>query len=103
MSRLRTCGAARAAAYRERSSTLSTVALMDEATLRANRADFERVTFRPRVLVDVSRRDLGTRVLGAPVQAPIILAPTGLAGLVAPRGEILAARVAARRGLGYLL
>ena len=75
----------------------------DETTLRANRSAFERVTFRPRVLVDVSRRDYSTRVLGSPLTAPIILAPTGLAGLVAPSGEILAARVAARRGLGFTL
>jgi L-lactate dehydrogenase (cytochrome) len=75
----------------------------DESTLRANRSAFQRVTFRPRVLVDVSKRDLSTTVLGASLTAPIILAPTGLAGLIAPRGEILAARAAVRRGLGFTL
>ncbi|MFN0072386.1 MAG: alpha-hydroxy acid oxidase [Chloroflexota bacterium] len=75
----------------------------DESTLKANRAAFERVTFRPRVLVDVSRREHASTVLGESLTAPIILAPTGLAGLVAPRGEILAARVAARRGLRFTL
>lgn len=75
----------------------------DEFTLRENRAAFDRVTFRPRVLVDVSKRDVSTTVLGESMSAPIILAPTGLAGLVAPGGEISVARVAARRGLRFTL
>jgi L-lactate dehydrogenase (cytochrome) len=75
----------------------------DESTLQANRSAFERVTFRPRVLVDVSRRDFTTSILGESLAAPIILGPTGLAGLIAPRGEILAARVAAHRRLGFTL
>ena len=36
----------------------------DERTLRANRADFSKLVFRPRVLVDVSQRDQSTTILG---------------------------------------
>ena len=75
----------------------------DEATLRANRAGFRRYTFNPRVLVDVSERDQSTSVLGERLAAPLILAPTGFTGMLWPRGEILAARAAARKGLVYTL
>ena len=75
----------------------------DEATLRANRAGFRCYTFNPRVLVDVSQRDQSTSVLGERLAAPLILAPTGFTGMLWPRGEILAARAAARKGLVYTL
>jgi isopentenyl diphosphate isomerase/L-lactate dehydrogenase-like FMN-dependent dehydrogenase len=75
----------------------------DEFTLRANRAGFRRYTFSPRVLVDVSERDQSTTVLGERLAAPLILAPTGFTGMLWPRGEILAARAAARKGLVYTL
>ncbi len=75
----------------------------DEATLRANRAGFRRYTFNPRVLVDVSGRDQSTTVLGERLASPLILAPTGFTGMLWPRGEILAARAAARKGLVFTL
>src|SRR5215212_3359878 len=71
----------------------------DEVTLRANRSDFGRLVFRPRVLVDVSKRDQTTTILGQAVTSPLILAPTGLAGMLSPRGEIAAARAASKRGI----
>jgi L-lactate dehydrogenase (cytochrome) len=71
----------------------------DEVTLRANRRDFGRLVFRPRVLVDVSKRDQTTTILGQTVTSPLILAPTGLAGMLSPRGEIAAARAASKRGI----
>jgi L-lactate dehydrogenase (cytochrome) len=70
-----------------------------EATLRANRAAFERVTFRPRVMVDVAGRDLSTTVLGQTLAMPLVLAPVGLAGLFARSGEALALRAAERAGI----
>ena len=73
----------------------------DEVTLQANQADFARYRFRPRVLVDVSRRDQSTTVLGTPVASPLILAPTGFTGLFWPRGEAVAARAAGTRGVVY--
>ena len=75
----------------------------DERTLRANRADFEKLTFRPKVLVDVSRRDQSTTILGTPVSSPLILAPTGLAGMLWAKGEMAAARAAARHDVIFTL
>src|SRR2546421_11534682 len=75
----------------------------DERTLRRNPAAFERLTFSPRILVDVDRRDQSTTVLGQPLASPLILAPTGLCGMAAPRGEVLAARAALRTGTVFTL
>ena len=66
----------------------------DEVTLRENRAAFERITLLPRMLVDVSVRDLGTTVLGEPVSMPILIAPTGFSGLAHPEGEVAATKAA---------
>jgi L-lactate dehydrogenase (cytochrome) len=73
----------------------------DEVTLRANRADFDKLRFRPRVLVDVSQRSLATRIFGQDLSLPLLLAPIGLSGVFARRGEIQAARAAERAGIGY--
>ncbi|MSQ60058.1 MAG: alpha-hydroxy-acid oxidizing protein [Betaproteobacteria bacterium] len=73
----------------------------DEVSLRANREDFGRYRFVPRVNTDVSRRDLSTTILGQPASLPIIIAPTGLAGLVRRKGECLEAQVATRLGIPY--
>ncbi len=70
----------------------------DEVTLRANRAAFERIALRYRVLVDVSQRDLATTVLGQSVAMPILIAPTAFHGLAHPGGEVATARAAARAG-----
>ena len=75
----------------------------DERTLAANRTDFDRWTFAPRYMVDVTTRDLSTTVLGTHLSAPIITAPTGLAGLARRHGELLAARAAERAGIGFCL
>src|SRR3990170_4517009 len=52
-----------------------------EETLRANRADLERIKLRQRVLVDVSARDLGTTIIGEPVPLPLGLAQVALTGM----------------------
>lgn len=75
----------------------------DEVSLRLNRSAFDRMTFRPRVFVDVSHVDTRLQVLGQTLDTPIILAPTGLCGMAAPRGELLAARAAARTGSVFTL
>jgi len=75
----------------------------DERTLRANRLDFSKLVFRPRVLVDVTHRDQSTTILGQTVSSPLILAPTGLAGMMWPQGEIAAARAATKRGIIFTL
>lgn len=75
----------------------------DEATMRANRRDFERWTLRPKVLVDVARRDLATRFLGADHALPFMLGPVGFLGLYAGHGEIAAARAAHQAGIPLCL
>ncbi|MFL5864989.1 MAG: alpha-hydroxy-acid oxidizing protein [Solirubrobacteraceae bacterium] len=70
-----------------------------EDTMRANEAAFRRWRIVPRVLRDVSARDLATTVLGTPVPAPVGLAPVGVQALVHPDGEPAAARAAAAVGL----
>jgi L-lactate dehydrogenase (cytochrome) len=76
---------------------------LDEVTLRANRSDFQRVALAPRVLTDVSRRDASTTVLGQHIALPLIIAPTGLAGLLWRRGEVALARAAEAAGIPYCL
>src|SRR6266436_2229159 len=66
----------------------------DEITLRENRAAYERITLLPRMLVDVSARDLRITVLGEPVSMPILIAPTALPGLAHSEGEIATTRAA---------
>src|SRR3954464_12164834 len=70
-----------------------------EQTLRANREDLERIKFRQRILVDVSKRDLSPTILGEPAALPLILAPVGLLGMQHGDGEILACRAAQTAGI----
>src|SRR3954453_19671046 len=74
-----------------------------EQTLRANREDLERIKFRQRILVDVSKRDLSTTILGEPAALPLILAPVGLLGMQHGDGEILACRAAQAAGIPFTL
>ncbi len=75
----------------------------DEVTLRRNRTVFDQLTFRPRVLRDVSSRDVSTSLFGQRLDLPVIVSPTGMAGLVWPYGEIAAARGANQKGTIYTL
>jgi L-lactate dehydrogenase (cytochrome) len=75
----------------------------DELTLRANRADLDAIRLRQRVMVDTSKRDLTTTMLGEKVAMPVAIAPTGLTGLIHGDGEILAARAAEAAGLKFCL
>ena len=68
----------------------------DEVTLRANRAAFERIRLRPRMLVDVRTCHMRTTVLGTPVSMPILIAPTAFHCLAHPLGECATAQAAAR-------
>lgn len=70
----------------------------DEITLRDNRAAFERYKLRPRMLVDVSQRDLSTTILGQSLPLPILIAPMAFQCLAHPEGEIATAKAAAKLG-----
>src|ERR1041384_5404406 len=74
-----------------------------EDTLRANSEDLQQIKFRQRILVDVSRRDLSTTMLGEKVSVPIALAPIGICGMVHGDGEILACRAAQAAGIPFTL
>uniref|UniRef100_A0A0D9X1H6 (S)-2-hydroxy-acid oxidase n=1 Tax=Leersia perrieri TaxID=77586 RepID=A0A0D9X1H6_9ORYZ len=67
----------------------------DEHTLRENIAAYGRIILRPRVLVDVSKIDMSTTLLGYNMPSPIIVAPTGGHKLAHPEGEKATARAAA--------
>lgn len=75
----------------------------DELTLRANRADFEALRFRQRVLVDASQQHLATRILGREAAMPLVLAPAGMAGFIHGNGELHAARAAEAAGIPFCL
>lgn len=75
----------------------------DELTSRRNRAAYQRVEFRPRVLRDVSVVDPRTSLLGREMRFPLVLAPTGFTRIADPQGELAVARAAARTGIPYTL
>ncbi|CAH8370033.1 unnamed protein product [Eruca vesicaria subsp. sativa] len=67
----------------------------DQHTLKENVAAFSRIMFRPRVLVDVSNIDMSTSILGYPISAPIMIAPTAYHMLAHLDGETATAKAAA--------
>lgn len=75
----------------------------DEQTLRANEAAWSGVTLRQRVLRDVDGVDTSTTLAGQPCRMPLALAPLGLGGLLARRGEVQAARAAEAAGVPFTL
>jgi (S)-mandelate dehydrogenase len=75
----------------------------DEQTLRGNREAFARLRFVPQTLVDTAQRHQRTAILGREAGAPLIIAPTGLNGLLHPDGDATLARAALRYGVPYTL
>jgi isopentenyl diphosphate isomerase/L-lactate dehydrogenase-like FMN-dependent dehydrogenase len=75
----------------------------DEWTLAENVRAFNRWILRPRMLVDVGSVSTATRVLGADVSMPILVAPTAFQRLASPEGEIATARAAASAGTVFCL
>ena len=74
-----------------------------EQTLRANEDAWTRVGLRQRVLVDVAGVDTATTLAGQACAMPLALAPLGLAGMMARRGEVQAARAAEAAGVPFTL
>jgi isopentenyl diphosphate isomerase/L-lactate dehydrogenase-like FMN-dependent dehydrogenase len=66
----------------------------DEVTLRANREGFLKLQLRPRRLVDVSKIDMSTEILGVKYDNPIVIAPVGGNVFFHPDGEVAVARAA---------
>lgn len=75
----------------------------DELTLAENVASWRRRQLRPRVLVDVSRINASTTLLGAAAAFPAAVAPMAVQGLAHPDGEIAMARAAAAAGIPFTL
>jgi L-lactate dehydrogenase (cytochrome) len=74
-----------------------------ERTIAANLEAFERWRILPRMLRDVSVRDMATTVLGTAMDAPVLLAPVGVQSIVHPQAELAVARAAAAQGLVSIL
>lgn len=75
----------------------------DEITLRRNRLAFERVTFAPRVLIDVASVNTEVRLAGVTAAWPAVVGPTGLNGLYRREAEETLARAACAAGLPFVL
>ncbi len=74
-----------------------------EATLGRNVADIEAIALRQRVMRDMSKLDMSVETLGQKLAMPVGLAPVGMAGMYASRGEVQAARAAAEVGVPFCL
>ena len=75
----------------------------DHLTLKDNRAAFERLRLRPRMLRDVSHISLETEVMGQAMSMPVMLAPTAMHRLAHPEGELAMARAAKQQGVVQVL
>jgi isopentenyl diphosphate isomerase/L-lactate dehydrogenase-like FMN-dependent dehydrogenase len=75
----------------------------DECGMARNRAAFDAITFRPRVLRGVETIDTTTEVFGKPLPFPLAVAPTGAAGLMWHKGDLALARAAARAGVPFII
>ena len=74
-----------------------------EHTLKRNVADLADIALRQRVLKNMSELSLETRLFDETLAMPVALAPVGLAGMYARRGEVQAARAAAAKGIPFTL
>ena len=75
----------------------------DEVSLKNNRSIFDGIRFKPRTLVDVSKRTQATTIFGVNHKMPIAIAPTGVAGLMWYEGEVALARAARAAGIPFTL
>ena len=75
----------------------------NEHTLRRNTADLADIALRQRILKNMSELSLETELFGEKLAMPVILAPVGLTGMYARRGEVQAALAAAKKGIPFTL
>jgi (S)-mandelate dehydrogenase len=73
----------------------------EEITMRRNRSAFDAQVFKPRVVRDVSQRDLSRVVLGQKRSLPFAIGPTGFNGLLWDQGDHALARAAAKAGIAF--
>ncbi|SDB41134.1 alpha-hydroxy acid oxidase [Bauldia litoralis] len=75
----------------------------DEWTLRRNESAFDDIALLPKPLDGAANRDLSMTLFGHKLSMPLMIGPTGLAGLFWPGGEQCSARAAAAAGTAYCL
>ena len=75
----------------------------DEDTLRQNESAFSDWELLPKPLNGAAKRDLSTSLFGHTLSSPLLIGPTGLAGLFWPQGEVAAANAASDYGTVYCL
>jgi (S)-mandelate dehydrogenase len=75
----------------------------DEQTLRCNRQAFGQLSFVPHTLVDTTARNHAIELFGRPCAAPLIVAPTGMNGMLDANGDVALARSAAQLGIPFCL
>ena len=75
----------------------------DELTMADNKAAFDRLRLRPRVLRDVASIDTGVPLFGDALPHPILLAPTSFQRMAHPEGEVATARGAGQAGAVFVL
>ena len=75
----------------------------NESSLRRNRSAFDALRLLPKTLVDCHARQQGTTLFGRPLASPLIVAPTGLNGMLSRRGDVALARAAAAAGIPFAL
>ncbi len=74
-----------------------------EHTLKRNVSDLSDIALRQRILRNMSDLSLETELFGETLAMPVALAPVGLTGMYARRGEVQAARAADSRGIPFTL
>jgi L-lactate dehydrogenase (cytochrome) len=74
-----------------------------EQTFRENTSDFDRIYLKQRVAIDMTGRNLSTKMIGQDAAMPVGLAPVGLTGMQNADGEIKAARAAEKFGVPFTL
>lgn len=74
-----------------------------ESTVRANREAFERYRLVPRMLRDVSERDMSIELFGHRYPAPVLIGPVGVQKIIHPDGELAVAQAAAALGVPFIL
>lgn len=75
----------------------------DELSLTNNRRTLNSIQFKPKRLLDVSKRSIETELFGKHFSAPLAIAPTGLNGMLWPNGDLALARSAAKFNIPFIL
>jgi (S)-2-hydroxy-acid oxidase len=68
----------------------------DMVTLRENRSAYSRLRLLPKILIDVSKINTETTILGSKIASPICIAPTAMQRMANPQGELATSKAAAK-------